>query len=613
MRFIAELDVISLMVTSKIRKCALLMKPQVLSHLVILVLITSCTVGPDFTVPDPPDVQSLTPRPLSGRVDADGKVQRFLQSRDIPGEWWRLFRSRELTGLMERALRDNHDLKSAQAALRVARANYEAQKGTFFPVINLNEISSRQKVATADLAAPTVSGDPFYTLHTGQLTISYVPDVFGGIRRQVEAASAQAELQRFMLEATYLTLTSNIALAAIQEASLNEQIRETERAIDDERLLAEAGNVPGIFGSASSRDWAALRAAIAQAQQTIPLLKKQLAAQRDLLTALSGQLAGSGLSEHFSLAKLWLPRKLPVTLPSQLVEQRPDVRAAQANFHAAGALVGVAIANRIPLFNLTGNIGRTGSQFNNLFNAAPQFQFWTIAGSVTQTIFDGFNLAQRQRAAEAAWHQAAQQYSSTVVTAFQNVADALQAIELDGQSVASANDATKAARENLCLTVAGFVGYNGQYEPENEKSTLSGVRSNNPQLQNEIKRRFVDWWKGVCRPDSKLRAALRLDNRNNSASGNETDDCALSKERNDSALSKDKASCAQSPSAPSGIDVVTSEQLYLTTRLSLVIARATRYMDVVALFQALGGGWWNRLDVAEVQDRRLSPTRRLGE
>jgi outer membrane protein TolC len=151
---------------------------------------------------------------------ADGKVQAFVAGADIPGKWWKLFGSRDLTGLMERALHDNHDLQSAQAALRVARANYEAQKGALFPVINANETSNRQKVATADLAAPTVSGEPFYTLHTGQLTISYVADVFGGVRRQVEAASAQAESQQFMLEATYLTLTSNIALAAIQEASL---------------------------------------------------------------------------------------------------------------------------------------------------------------------------------------------------------------------------------------------------------------------------------------------------------------------------------------------------------------------------------------------------------
>ena len=228
MRAMGEWHITKSTVISRIRVFALPLKPQGLHRLAVLMLLTGCAVGPDFAIPDPPDVQNLTPRPLSGRIVADGKTQRFVQGQDIPGQWWRLFRSTELTGLMERALRDNHDLKAAQAALRVAQANYRAQQGAFFPVISANEISSRQKVATADLSAPTLSGDPFFTLHAGQLTISYVPDVFGGIRRQVEAASAQTKSQRFVLEATYLTLTSNIALAAIQEASLRAQIRATE-------------------------------------------------------------------------------------------------------------------------------------------------------------------------------------------------------------------------------------------------------------------------------------------------------------------------------------------------------------------------------------------------
>jgi NodT family efflux transporter outer membrane factor (OMF) lipoprotein len=554
------------------RKFALRILSLVQLRLALLMLLAGCTVGPDFMAPSPPDVQNLTPEPLKERIVADGIEQRFVQGRDLPGEWWTLFRSRELTELVERALRENHDLKAAQAALRVARANYEAQRGALFPVIGVSEVSSRQKVATADLSPPTISGDPYFTLHTAQLTVSYVPDVFGGIRREVEAASAQEESQTFALEATYLTLTSNIALASIQEASLKEQIRQTKRAIDAESTLAKGENYAASFESASARDWAALRAAIYQAKQTVPLLEKSLTAQRDLLAALSGRFAGAGLPEHFSLARLRLPRNLPVMLPSQLIEHRPDVRAAQANLHTAGALVGVAIANRIPLFNLTGNIGRTSSQFNNLGSPAPQFLFWTIAGSATQTIFDGFTLAQRQRAAEAGLNQATEQYRSTVVTAFQNVADALQAIELDGQSVNSANAAATAARENLCLTVAGFVGYTGT-EKAGNAADLNQVNDRQGH-KAVIDQFFGKWWSEVCTPDSDLRKKLR-----------------------DEATRKG--------STPSGIDVVTSEQLYLATQLSLVTARASRLMDVVALFQALGGGWWKRVDIDEPEGRGL--------
>jgi Outer membrane efflux protein len=365
-----------------------------------------------------------------------------------------------------------------------------------------------------------------------------------------------------------LTLTSDIALAAIQEASLVEQLRETDNAIRDESTLAEGENFAESFPSASARDWSALRATIAQTRQTVPLLKKQLAAQRDLLVALTGQFAGNGLPALMSQASLRLPRELPIVLSSQLVEQRPDVRAAQANLHAAGALVGAAIANRIPLFNLTGNIGRTSGQFNNLANPAPQFLFWTVAGSMTQTIFDGFTLAQRQRAAEAGWNQAAEQYQSTVVTAFQNVADVLQAIQLDASSVDSANDAAAAAQENLCLTVGEFVGYTGQLDPENIDG-LTNVQGKTA-LRQEVAERFRNWWGKVCGSQSR--------------------------KFRDKLLSEQKAPDSKKD-PPSGIDVVASEQLYLATRLSLVTARAARYMDVVALFQALGGGWWNRTDV----------------
>jgi outer membrane protein TolC len=272
-------------------------------------------------------------------------------------------------------------------------------------------------------------------------------------------------------------------------------------------------------------------------------------------------------------ACLRLPEDVPLALPSEIVTHRPDVRVAQANFHAASALVGVAIANRLPLFNLTGNIGRTSSAIGNLANPAPQFLFWTIAGSVTQPVFDGFTLEQRQRAAEAGLTQAAEQYQSALVTAFQNVTDALHAIRLDATSVARASQATTDALENLCLTAGGFAGYTGELEPSDFRglTRLTGDAS----FQQVVAERFGKWWNQVCgRRSDEFRKKLRKE--------------------------------AGKDNFPSGIDVVTSEQLYLTTRLSLVTARASRLMDVAALFQALGGGWWNRTgpgaDDPRVQD-----------
>jgi len=479
-------------------------------------LSSGCAVGPDFKIPHAPEVP-LIPKALNAPGSAGGERQKFKRGIDIPGAWWRLFRSRSLNSLIERALRDNYDLKTAQAALRVAHANVEAQRGAFFPTINASYLPSRQKAATAeDLSPPTNSGAPYFTLHTAQLTIAYVPDVFGGIRRQVESLEATAESQRLALEASYLTLTSNIALAAVQEASIRGQIDATQKIIKIEKELLVFLKQQLDAGQVSEVDVAAQEAALAQAEQAPPPLQKALAVQRDLLTALSGHFAGEGLPERFEFSALHLPHDLPVSVSSRVVEQRPDIRAAEANLHSAVALVGVAVANRLPQFNLSGNAGRTAMQFPHLFNPAPQFLFWTIAGNVTQTIFDGFTLEQRQRAAEAGWDQAAAMYCSTVVTAFQNVADALQTVELDGVALRAAIAAERAAEKSLRLT--------------REQLELGQV---------------------------------------------------------------------------SALQLLNAQQVYLTALINVVLAKANRYADTIALFQALGGGWWNRSDVDadEVRDR----------
>jgi NodT family efflux transporter outer membrane factor (OMF) lipoprotein len=549
--------------TFLIRKVAFRTAPPTLRTLLILTLLTGCSVGPDFVPQGAPDVP-LAPRlptatyPLppckAAGIQDDRRyciAQRFVPDRDIPGAWWTVFQSRPLSDVMERALRDNHDLKAAQAALRAAHANYEAQRGALFPVVSASYFPSKQKVATRDIPSPTWSELPFYTLHTAQLTISYVPDVFGGTRRQIEVSAAQEELQRFLTEATYLTLTSNIALAAIQEASLRQQIDVTKRIISDEILLKKSG-----LNNKSVVDKASLEAGINQARQTLPLLDKQVSVQRDMLATLSGHLAGEGLPEEFLLKDMRLPPDLPVSLPSRLVEQRPDVRAAQANLHAATAAVGVAIANRLPLFNLFGNIGQTSSQFKYLFNANPQFLFWTLAGSVTQTIFDGFTLEQKQRAAEAGWNQAAEQYQTAVVNAFQNVADVLQAIERDKQSVKWAWVARNSAAKNRCLTVAVFVGWDG-------------VNQIKLPVSQSFEKKLLQWWKEQCERYAGDKPYFKK------GKGEGKDEGEGDK---------------------SGSDVLNAEQLYLSAQLTLVQAEATRFSDVVALFQALGGGWWNRFD-----------------
>jgi NodT family efflux transporter outer membrane factor (OMF) lipoprotein len=431
----------------------------------IALCLAGCTVGPDFKAPAAPAVSGYTPEPLPGQLVVDKQpadpTQTLQPGLDIPGAWWDLFHSKPLADLVARALTHNADLTTAQAALRQARENIYAQEGSYFPSVDANFSPGRNKTATGAVSPASASGNPYYSLYTAQLGISYNPDVFGLNRRQVESLVAQAQSQRYQLEATYLTLTANLVAAAITEASLRAQISATEQIIKIESGLRDIMRKQMALGQIAQIDELAQDAALAQAEATLPPLHKQLEQQRDLITALSGRLPGEGTPEQFDLASLHLPEALPISLPSKLVEQRPDIKQAEENLHSASALIGVAVANRLPLLNLTASVGSQANAFNALFT--PGTGFWTLAASVTQPIFQGGTLLHRQRAAEAAFDQAASQYRSTVITAFQNVADALRALQTDADAVRLAKVAEATSAAALRITDAqlhlGAVAY----------------------------------------------------------------------------------------------------------------------------------------------------------
>lgn len=355
--------------------------------------------------------------------------QAYVQGLEIPQRWWELLRCRPLDAVTARAIDGNADLEAAQAAVRIANANTEAARGAFFPQVGASFGSSAQKPAASQVAAGA-STSPF-SVSTGQLSVSFVPDVFGLTRRQVESLEAQAEVQRFEAEATYLTLTSKLALAAVQEAALRDQIKSTEGSISIAREVLALLTKQLDANEASRVDVATQEAALAQFEQQLFSLTKQLGANRDLMIALSGHLAGEGLVEKFDFACFNLPSDLPLSLPSTIVENRPDVKAAEAGMHSATASVGVAIANRLPQFNLTADAGTTASAITKLASFSSPLLFWSLAGNAAVTLFDGMTLQQKQRAAEAGLDQSAALYRGTVIAAFQNLSDVLQTIEVD--------------------------------------------------------------------------------------------------------------------------------------------------------------------------------------
>jgi NodT family efflux transporter outer membrane factor (OMF) lipoprotein len=423
-------------------------RPGAVVTLVAVALLSGCAVGPDFHRPAAPTVsgytrEALNPQTASAEVPG-GEAQRFRQEQDVVGPWWTLFQSPALNAVVDQALTTNPTIVSAQAALRQARALVDAQRGFFYPTVQGSFTGTRQH--TSGTISPVLNSPAVeFNLYTAQVTVGYSFDVWGGNRRQVESLLAQAEAQHFLLQATYVTLTANVVAAAVQEASLRAQLAAIQdiiaistRALALLRKQFELGYVAGL-------DVAAQEAALAQVQQQLPPLRKQLEQNRDLLTVLAGRFPSDDLVERFELAALHLPQDLPVSLPSRLVEQRPDVRVAEATLHAAGAQVGVAIADRLPQF--TGS----ATDFAQMF--AHNNPYWMVGGTALQMLFDGNTLWHRQRAAAAAFEQAAAQYRSTVLAAVQNVADTLYALQADAESLMAAVAAERAAKRTLDITL----------------------------------------------------------------------------------------------------------------------------------------------------------------
>jgi NodT family efflux transporter outer membrane factor (OMF) lipoprotein len=474
-----------------------------------LLALSACAVGPDFAVPPAPEAAGYTPEgQLAATTSVDiagGTAQRFDTGRDIPGEWWKVFHSKELDGLIVEALQANPSLQAAQAALWQAKENLYAQEGHLMPSLDANASATRQQFSPAEFGQP---GSPLiFNLFQTTLNISYTPDVFGGQRRMIETQAALADYQRFQLEATYLTLTSNVVTAAVQEASLRGQIDATLDIIKSETAQLKVVSDQFEAGAAARTDVLTQQSAVATTQATLPPLQKQLEQQRHVLLALIGRFPNDAHNDHITLMSLRLPTDMPVSLPSQLIEQRPDVRAAQAQLHQASAQIGVAIANRLPQFTLTGDYGSAAATTAALFT--PGGLIWSAAASGTQPLFHGFTLLHQQRAAEAAYDQAGAQYRGTVLAAFQNVADALRALQFDAATLKAQRAALRDASETLDLA-------RGQY---------------------------------------RLGAITYL-------------------------------------------ILLNAQNSYQQALLAVVQAQAARYADTAALFQALGGGWWNRADVA---------------
>ena len=420
-------------------------------------LLAGCAVGPDFHRPAAPTVSRATEKPLPAATVAvatpGGAAQRFAVGQDVAGDWWALFRSPRLTALVAAALKQNPSLDSARQTLRQAQETTLADKGAWFPSINGTFNRTRQKLSPAEAGVTgtgfDASGQTF-SVYTGQLGISYTFDVWGQTRRTVEAAQAQADQQRFQLEAATTMLAANTANAAINAAGLAAEIAAEEALVAAERDLLTTVKRQFEDGAATGSDVATQEAQLANTEALLVPLQTQLAQTRDQLAAYLGRIPSEADIPAFALDELTLPGELPVSLPSQLVDQRPDIRASEAQLHTATAQVGVAIGNRLPQITLSGLVGSAPATLGNMF--APGNGIWSLTNQLMGPIFQGGTLVHQQHAAEAAARAAAANYRNTVVTAFQNVADVLTALQQDALALAANEEAQRAAARSLELT-----------------------------------------------------------------------------------------------------------------------------------------------------------------
>ncbi len=369
---------------------------------------------------------------------AQGTAQKINPARDIPFEWWILFHSSQLDALIKRAFKTHPDVESASAALRKAQEYAAAQHGFFYPAVEAGEHAGQQTRA----AGPKNGSATYYNLHVAQLTAGYVSEVFGANHRP-ESELTRAARKQLQQEAIRISLASNVVAAAIQEASLREQIAAQLRIVSLNRQALEIARNQLNLGYVSEAEKTQQERRAALAQQALVPLQQQLEQTRDLLHVLTGNAPDQDDDEMFALADLHLQQELPQSLSSKLVAQRPDVRIAEAQLHDAGAHYGVAVVNTMPQFAISGATG--GMASSPSWMAKSGGDFFSRTGNAARAIFDRGTLRAKPRAVQQSLVQAGGQYRTVVVAALQNTADALYLIQSDQQALMQATQAAQAA------------------------------------------------------------------------------------------------------------------------------------------------------------------------
>lgn len=474
--------------------------------LVIALIASGCAVGPDFKQPPPPKTDGYTSETLPEETQsinvAGGEPQRFDYGGELRPDWWTLFGSSQLNALIDEATRIYPTVQAQQAALREARQNVRAEQGNLFPQVQGSANRTREKVPGTILGLPGVPGF-LTTLYAATAQVSYTFDVFGGERRAIEGFEAQVDYAHYKLEGSYLALISNLVAAAIRAASARDQITTTQDIIASEERQLNVIERRFQLGGVTQADLLSEQAQLGATRATLPGLQQALSEAQHEIAILTGHSPRDLAPVSFTLADFRLPQDVPVSLPSSLVRQRPDIRAQEALLHRASADIGVATANMLPQITLNATYGGASTDASQLLQS--KATIWSLAGGITQPIFQGGTLLAKRRGAVAAFDEAWAEYQTTVLTAFQNVADSLTALDNDAQALKGEYQSSSAAQASLDFAERQYAGGAATY-----------------------------------------------------------------------------------------LALLTQQQQYQQARLGYVRALASRYLDTVTLFHALGGDWFDR-------------------
>ncbi len=465
-----------------------------------------CAVGPDFVRPEPPPVERYTrDAGPAETIAADGKAQRFEPGAGIAADWWRLFDSPKLDNLVTEAIAGNPGLQAAQASLRQSQELLRAGYGVFFPQVDVGFDATRQKFSPVRFGGS--SGSSIFNLVTLSATVSYALDVFGGERRAVEGLRAQADFQYYSALATYLALTGNIVNTTVARAAYIEEIKATEQIIALQKEQVEITEKQAQAGTVPYSNVLSLRSQLASIEATLPPLRQKASQTGHLLAVLAGRAPAEWSPPDVGLADLALPGSLPVSLPSELVRQRPDILASEATLHVASADIGVATAALYPSFTLSGSYGANSSSTGNLFKS--DSRIWSFGGNVAAPVFHGGTLWYRRKAAVEGYQQALAAYRQTVLGAFAQVADTLRALENDAYALQAQSRAVVASEEALRLIVANYRAGVDSYtqvliaNAQYHQATIGYLQAQAQRFQDTVAL-FValggGWWNAVEKP-----------------------------------------------------------------------------------------------------------------